>query len=55
MSEVRNGYAEVHLQDIFTAMMALDILIEKGRLNGKSMDAERLTLSRLKAAVDAAR
>ena len=52
MSEVRDGYAEVHLQDVFMAMAALDVLIEKGKLNGKSMDAEQLTLKRLKVATE---
>lgn len=50
MSEVRRGYVEVHLQDVFMAMVALDVLIKKGRLNGMAMENEKLTLSRLKEA-----
>lgn len=53
MSEVRDGYIEVHKQDVFLAIAALDVLIEKGKLNGKSMSNEKLTRERIKAAVDA--
>jgi hypothetical protein len=53
MSGLREDYIEVHRQDAFLVIAALDVLIEKGKLNGKSMDDERLALKRLEAAVDA--
>lgn len=53
MSGLREDYIEVHKQDAFLALAALDVLIEKGTLNGKSMSDEKLTRERIKAAVDA--
>lgn len=53
MSGLREDYIEVHKQDAFLALAALDVLIEKGTLNGKSMSNEKLTRERIKAAVDA--
>ena len=53
MSGLREDYIEVHKQDVFLALAALDVLIEKGTLNGKSMSNEKLTRERIKAAVDA--
>lgn len=52
MSGLREDYIEVHKQDAFLALAALDVLIEKGALNGKSMSDEKLTRERIKAAVD---
>lgn len=53
MSGLREDYIEVHKQDAFLVIAALDVLIEKGRLNGKSMNDERLTRERIKASIDA--
>lgn len=52
MSEVRDDYVRVHPQDAYIAMAALEVLIEKGRLNGMAMENEKLTLSRIKEALD---
>lgn len=55
MSGLREDYIKVHKQDAFLAIAALDVLIEKGRLNGKSMIDEKLTRERLRASVDASK
>lgn len=53
MNGLREDCIEVHKQDAFLVIAALDVLIEKGRLNGKSMSDERLTRERIKASIDA--
>lgn len=50
MSGLREDYIAIHPQDAHTAIMALQVVIEKGRLNGKSMENEKLTLERLRDA-----
>lgn len=51
MSEVKDGYVEIHRMDVLMSAAALEVLIERGVEKDICMDTEKTALNRLRAAM----